>query len=469
MSAKKTKLLPVMATDLPGLTSEIIACRACPRLVRWREKVAREKRRAFRDWEYWGKPVAGFGDPKAKIVIIGLAPAAHGGNRTGRIFTGDMSGDFLFAGLHRAGIANQKESVSPSDGLKIKDTYILAAVRCAPPDNTPSPAEVERCSRFLDRELDLLPYKRVILALGLLAWTSYFRHLARRGITFRKRPTFAHGAHVEIGADVHLVGSYHVSAQNTLTGRLTPRMFDRVLAEVIKLAGLAIVLFALSCSNNPTQAARPPAPSGTAPGISAPVTSAAFAIDAAPVDAPVADASFADASVSDVAAPRIAPKKVLHVGDSMVGGSGGLSKALESRFLAMGSSFVRDWQTSISIQSFARDKHFAELLKKHDPDLVIITLGANDMLVPFPASLAPFVRAIARKAAGRECYWLPPVPWTKETGIIEVIKDNAAPCKVFDGSGLKIARAPDGIHPTDKGGADWASAFFAFYDGATLR
>ncbi len=174
-----------------------------------------------------------------------------------------------------------------------------------------------------------------------------------------------------------------------------------------------------------------------------------------------------DAAAQDVVEAQVqkaAPKQVLHVGDSMVGGYGGLTKALEAHFKPLGSKFARDWQTSISIQTFTRDKHFAELIAKHNPDLVIITLGANDMLVPFPKSLASFIQAIAKKTAGRECWWLPPIPWTKDTALIQVIKDNAAPCKVYDGSSLGVQRGPDGIHPTDRGGAVWAEGFFKAYD-----
>lgn len=234
--AARSKSLPIVSNDLESLTQSIVACRLCPRLVRWRETVAREKRKAFRDWDYWGKPIPGFGDPEGRIVIVGLAPAAHGGNRTGRIFTGDMSGDFLFAALHRVGIANQKESVSRTDGLQVKDTYILAAVRCAPPDNAPTPAETRRCARYLDNELDLLKRKKVVLCLGIIAWTAYFHYLERRGIKFKKRPAFGHMVHVELPDGIHLVGSYHVSAQNTLTGKLTEPMFDRALKKVLELA-----------------------------------------------------------------------------------------------------------------------------------------------------------------------------------------------------------------------------------------
>lgn len=222
---------------LPQLEKRIVACRECPRLVRWREGVARTKRKSFMDWDYWGKPIPGFGDPKARLVIVGLAPAAHGGNRTGRIFTGDRSGDFLFAALHRAGVASQAESIKRGDGMKIEDTYILAAVRCAPPDNHPSPAETRRCAPFLDRELELLTEKRVVLALGIIAWNAWLDHIARRGLRIKPKPTFGHGAHVPAANGLpHLVGSFHVSAQNTLTGKLTEPMFDKVLGRALALA-----------------------------------------------------------------------------------------------------------------------------------------------------------------------------------------------------------------------------------------
>src|SRR5438105_508757 len=175
------------------LHREIIECRACPRLVAWREEVARTRRRAFRDWDYWGRPVPGFGDPAARILVVGLAPAAHGANRTGRIFTGDRSGDFLFAALHRKGLANQPTSTSRDDGLALRDVFIVPAARCAPPDNRPLPEELARCSTWFDREIALLPRLRVVLALGAIAWEAFLGHLARRGLVVpRPRPAFAH-------------------------------------------------------------------------------------------------------------------------------------------------------------------------------------------------------------------------------------------------------------------------------------
>jgi uracil-DNA glycosylase family 4 len=211
------------------LHHEIVACRACPRLVAWREQVAREKRRMYRDWEYWGKPVPGFGDPEARIVFVGLAPAAHGANRTGRMFTGDRSGDFLYAALHRAGLANQPTSVSRDDGLRLKGVFIVATARCAPPDNKPLPEEIENCQPFLDRELALFPRARVLIALGAIAWNATLGHFARAGHALPKPlPKFAHGAELRLNGTPLLLGSFHVSQQNTQTGRLTETMFDSV-------------------------------------------------------------------------------------------------------------------------------------------------------------------------------------------------------------------------------------------------
>lgn len=219
-----------------SLHSEIVVCRKCPRLVAWRELVAREKRKAYRDETYWGRPLPGFGDKKARIVIVGLAPAAHGGNRTGRFFTGDRSGDFLFAGLHRAGLANQPTSTHVDDGLTLKDVYIVAPVRCAPPDNAPTPDEFRNCSGYLDRELALLKPK-VIFALGAHAWESTLKHFERTGRAVPKpRPKFAHGARAEVANAAVLIGCFHVSQQNTQTGRLTPTMFDEALQVAVRAA-----------------------------------------------------------------------------------------------------------------------------------------------------------------------------------------------------------------------------------------
>jgi uracil-DNA glycosylase len=196
--------------------------------------VARVKVARFRAEEYWGRPVPGFGDPRARVLLVGLAPGAHGANRTGRIFTGDRSGDFLYAALHRAGMASQPQSVARDDGLTLRDTYIVCAIRCAPPDNAPRPDEIARCARFLDAEADLLPRVRVVVALGAIAWRAWLDREARAGTPLpRPRPAFAHGARVTLGARV-LLGSYHVSQQNTQTGRLTVEMFDAVLEQALR-------------------------------------------------------------------------------------------------------------------------------------------------------------------------------------------------------------------------------------------
>ena len=224
-----------MTAELSALHAEIIACRACPRLVEWRERVAREKRRAYREQTYWGRPVPGFGDPRARLVIVGLAPAAHGANRTGRVFTGDRSGDFLFAGLHRKGLANQAQSVHRDDGLVLTDAFIVASARCAPPENKPLPEELSRCAPFLDRELALLR-PRVLLALGAIGWDATLEHFARRGLPVPKPwPKFGHGAEVALAGAPVLLGCYHVSQQNTQTGRLTPAMFDGILERAKRL------------------------------------------------------------------------------------------------------------------------------------------------------------------------------------------------------------------------------------------
>jgi uracil-DNA glycosylase family 4 len=224
--------------SLEGVRADIVACRACPRLVAWREEVARVKVARFRSCEYWGRPVPGFGDPAARIAIVGLAPGAHGANRTGRVFTGDRSGAFLFAAMHRAGLASQPTSTAVGDGLRLFDSYIVAAVRCVPPGNRPQPDEVARCAHFLDAEIDLLPRARVLLALGAIAWRACLDHEVRRGSTVeRPRPAFAHGATLETGGRV-IIGSFHVSQQNTQTGKLTPAMFDGVLAAAKRRAGI---------------------------------------------------------------------------------------------------------------------------------------------------------------------------------------------------------------------------------------
>lgn len=220
------------------VASEIVGCRRCPRLVEWREQVAREKRAAFAEEEYWGRPVPGFGDPEARIVVVGLAPAAHGANRTGRMFTGDRSGEWLYRALHRAGLASQAESVSRDDGLTLSGAWVTAPVRCAPPDNAPTTAERDACVPWLDRELDLLDQVEVIVCLGGFAWGVVHRLLAARGVQVpRPRTPFAHGAISETGGPV-VIGSYHVSQQNTFTGRLTEQMLDDVFATAVTRAGL---------------------------------------------------------------------------------------------------------------------------------------------------------------------------------------------------------------------------------------
>ncbi len=221
---------------LDAVTAEVVACRACPRLVRWRERVARERTARFADQEYWGRPVPGFGDPRARILVLGLAPAAHGGNRTGRIFTGDRSGEFLFASLHRAGLSNRPTSVSRGDGLRLRGVYVSAVNRCAPPGNRPTPLERDTCLPYLVREIEALVRLRVVLALGAYAWDGALRGFAGLGHRVRPRPRFDHAAEVEVGP-FRLIGSYHPSQQNTFTGRLTASMFDTVVHRAIALAG----------------------------------------------------------------------------------------------------------------------------------------------------------------------------------------------------------------------------------------
>ncbi|WP_203816448.1 uracil-DNA glycosylase [Actinoplanes ferrugineus] len=234
--------LAAEAADLGVLDARIVDCFACPRLVAWREEVARVKRAAFRDQVYWGRPIPGFGVADAEIGILGLAPAAHGGNRTGRLFTGDRSGDVLFAALHRAGLANQASSVSREDGLELRNTRIFPAVRCAPPDNKPTPGERDNCAPWFHRELELIrPTLKVVVALGAFAWGAWWP--AMRAV-YRveapvPRPRFGHGAQVSLPGVPELLGCFHVSQQNTFTGRLTPAMLDEVFDRAKRLAGLA--------------------------------------------------------------------------------------------------------------------------------------------------------------------------------------------------------------------------------------
>ena len=211
---------------LAAITAEIVECRACPRLVAWREEVARDKRAAFRAEDYWGRPVPGFGDPAARVLLLGLAPAAHGGNRTGRVFTGDRSGDWLFAALHRAGYASSPVSERVDDGLELTDAYVAAAVRCAPPDNKPTPEEIARCLPHLDAELAALPRIQVVVALGKIAFDAYLQLLKGRGLVVRPKPLFAHASVCALPNGQTLVGCYHPSRQNTNTGRLTAPMMD---------------------------------------------------------------------------------------------------------------------------------------------------------------------------------------------------------------------------------------------------
>jgi len=220
---------------LAALSAEIVDCRRCPRLVEWRERVAREKVARYRDESYWGRPLPGFGDPQARILLIGLAPAAHGGNRTGRVFTGDKSGDFLWAALHDQRLADRPSSHRADDGLTLTDTYIAAAVRCAPPLNRPTNDERDACAPFLAREIALLSELRVIVALGRFGWNAALRALATLGHPARPKPRFGHDVAVQVGP-YRLIGSYHPSQQNTFTGRLTVPMFDAVIARARDLA-----------------------------------------------------------------------------------------------------------------------------------------------------------------------------------------------------------------------------------------
>jgi uracil-DNA glycosylase family 4 len=228
-----------MTDSFSLLASRIVDCRRCPRLREHCQMMAATKRRAYADWDYWGRPVPGFGDPSAWLWIVGLAPAAHGANRTGRVFTGDRSGDFLFAALHRAGLANQPNSQHCQDGLKLTGVYISAAVRCAPPENKPSPSEIANCGGYLDREWKLLSEARVLLALGRIGWDAVLSLARRNHCDFPDGKTaFAHGAILRLSPNRWLVGSYHVSQQNTFTGKLTPSMFDQVLLRCRKMANV---------------------------------------------------------------------------------------------------------------------------------------------------------------------------------------------------------------------------------------
>jgi uracil-DNA glycosylase family 4 len=216
-------------SELAEIDAEVVVCRRCPRLVAWREEVARDKVARFADQTYWGRPVPGFGDPEATVLIVGLAPAAHGGNRTGRIFTGDRSGDFLYASMYRCGLANQPTSIARDDGLELRGAYVAAVNRCAPPGNKPTPEERDRCLPYLEREIAALGRLASIVALGAFGWDGILRALAALGhATPRPRPRFGHAAEAAVGP-YRLLGSFHPSQQNTFTGKLTPEMLDDVL------------------------------------------------------------------------------------------------------------------------------------------------------------------------------------------------------------------------------------------------
>jgi uracil-DNA glycosylase family 4 len=226
-----------MPNWLTILNAEVIACTLCPRLVEYRQKIAREKRRAYRDHEYWGKPVPGFGDPNARVLILGLAPGAHGSNRTGRPFTGDASGKFMYPVLYETGFANQPTATERNDGLRLKDLYITAAVRCAPPDNKPRPQELANCAPYLDRELEGLKRVKVVVALGKIGFDAYLNYLQRRGLLTRKRDyLFQHGASYKMADGKTLLASYHPSNQNTQTGKLTRAMFLHIFKDAARLA-----------------------------------------------------------------------------------------------------------------------------------------------------------------------------------------------------------------------------------------
>ncbi|MGH9523000.1 MAG: uracil-DNA glycosylase [Terriglobales bacterium] len=226
-----------MADSLPELNRELTACRQCPRLVEHCTTIAREKRRAYLDWDYWGKPVPGFGDRNARVLLLGLAPGAHGSNRTGRMFTGDSSGNFLYPVLHATGFASQPTSTKVGDGLKLTDAYITAAVRCAPPDNKPAPDEIARCAQYLDRELALLKNVRVVVGLGRIGFEAYLNHLLRKKLIDSKRGyAFGHAAEYKLPDGRWLMASYHPSNQNTQTGKLTRAMFQRIFERARQLA-----------------------------------------------------------------------------------------------------------------------------------------------------------------------------------------------------------------------------------------
>ena len=230
-----------MTSSLPHwltqLNREVVSCTRCPRLVVYRELIAREKRRAYRDCEYWGKPVPGFGDPDARVLVLGLAPGAHGSNRTGRPFTGDASGKFMYPVLYETGFSNQPDATHVQDGLKLRDLYITAAARCAPPDNKPLPQELANCSEYLDREMDGLKKLKIVVVLGKIAFDAYLNYLKRRGqLPTRKPYLFQHAAKYNMPDGNILLASYHPSNQNTQTGKLTREMFVKIFKEAARLA-----------------------------------------------------------------------------------------------------------------------------------------------------------------------------------------------------------------------------------------
>jgi uracil-DNA glycosylase family 4 len=240
-----------MPSALHVINSEVILCRRCPRLVEYREAVGREKRRAYLDHDYWAKPVPGFGDPGARVIILGLAPGAHGSNRTGRPFTGDSSGRFMYPILHRIGFASQPNADSRDDGLRLLDAYITAAVRCAPPDNKPSPGEIANCAPFLDRELQALKRMKVLVALGRIGFDAYLNHLKRVGVlTSKSAYSFGHGATYTMPNGVILLASYHPSNQNTATGKLTAAMFEQIFLTARKLASTPAADGRLRCESH---------------------------------------------------------------------------------------------------------------------------------------------------------------------------------------------------------------------------
>jgi len=226
-----------MPSALAILNQEVVHCTRCPRLVAYLEQVGREKRRAYREHEYWARPVPGFGDPKARVLILGLAPGAHGSNRTGRPFTGDASGKFMYPILYKVGLASQPNAVDRNDGLKLIDCYITAAIRCAPPNNKPLPSELANCAPFLDRELTILKNVKVVVALGKIGFDAYLSHLKRAGmIKSRSGYWFAHGARYPMPDGVVLLASYHPSNQNTATGKLTAQMFEQIFRQAKRIA-----------------------------------------------------------------------------------------------------------------------------------------------------------------------------------------------------------------------------------------